>query len=113
GVRGFSRETDYNDRLLLLINGQAINENVFGSAPFGTDLALDLDMLERIEIVRGPGSSLYGTGAMFAVVNLITRSGAMLDGVSASASAGSFGKKRGALYGGSGSLAGADVAASA
>lgn len=113
GVRGFSRPTDYNNRLLLLLNGQPLNETVFGSAPFGTDLAIDLDVLERIEIVRGPGSSLYGTGAMFSVVNLITRSGASLDGVSASASGGSGGKLRGAVYGGTGEIAGADVAAAA
>ena len=42
GVRGFSRPTDYNDRILLLLNGQTLNENVYGSAPCGNDYSLDL-----------------------------------------------------------------------
>lgn len=113
GVRGFSRPTDYNNRLLLLVNGHPLNENVFGSAPFGTDLAIDLDALERIEIVRGPGSSLYGTGAMLAVVNLITRTGAATDGGRASILAGSLGKKRGAVYAGGELRNETDVAVSA
>jgi iron complex outermembrane receptor protein len=73
GARGFSRPSDYNNRVLLLVDGNAINEGVFGGAPVGTDLGVPLQSLERIEIVRGPGSALYGTGAIFAVVNLITK----------------------------------------
>lgn len=80
GVRGFSRPSDYNNRLLLLVDGHSLNETVYGSAFFGTDLALNLDVLDRVEIVRGPGSALYGTGAMFAVVNLITKSPRAIDG---------------------------------
>ena len=73
GVRGFSRPTDYNNRVLLLLNGHVVNESVYGSAPIGDELGLDLSLLDRVEIVRGPVSALYGTNAMFAVVNLITR----------------------------------------
>lgn len=95
GVRGFSRPTDYNDRILLLLNGHTLNENVYGSAYIGTELGLDLDMVERIEIVRGPGSALYGTGAMFAVVNIITKEGNTVDGFKFSAETGSYGKLQG------------------
>ena len=80
GVRGFSRPSDYSNRLLLLVDGHKINETVYGSAFFGTDLALNLAEIERIEIVRGPGSALYGTGALFAVVNLITKNPLAFDG---------------------------------
>ena len=73
GARGFSRPSDYNNRILLLVDGNAINESVFGGAPVGTDLGVPMESLERIEIVRGPGSALYGTGAIFAVVNLVTQ----------------------------------------
>lgn len=73
GVRGFGRPTDYNNRVLVQINGRSINENVYGSTPVGTDLSLDLNSVQRIEVVFGPGSALYGTGAMFAVVNVITK----------------------------------------
>jgi outer membrane receptor protein involved in Fe transport len=72
GVRGFSRPTDYNNRVLLLLNGHVVNEGVYGAAPIGTELGLDLALLERVEIVRGPVSALYGTSAMFAVVNMVT-----------------------------------------
>lgn len=72
GVRGFSRPTDYNNRVLLLLNGHTVNESVYGAAPIGDELGLDLSLLDRVEIVRGPVSALYGTSAMFAVINLIT-----------------------------------------
>ena len=73
GVRGLSRSGDYNSRVLLLINGHRLNDNTYDSAFIGTEFPLDLDLVERIEIVRGPSSSLYGTNAVFAVVNVITR----------------------------------------
>lgn len=97
GTRGFGRPTDYNNRILLLINGHTINDNVYGSAPFGTEMALDLSTVERIEIVRGPGSALYGTGAMFAVVNVITKKGQTIDDLNVSLKAGSYGKVIGSL----------------
>ena len=73
GVRGLLRPGDYNSRVLFLINGHRINDNIYDSASIGTEFPLDMDLVERIEIVRGPGSSLYGTDAIFAVVNVITR----------------------------------------
>ena len=95
GVRGFGRPTDYNDRILLLIDGHTANENVYGAAYFGTELPLDMDSVERIGVVRGPGSALYGTGAMFGVVNVITKAGDALEGVKVSGEAGSFRHVRG------------------
>ncbi len=73
GVRGFNRPGDYNTRILLLIDGHRLNDNIFNQASIGTDFPMDLDLIDRIEIIRGPGSSLYGDNAFFAVVNVITR----------------------------------------
>jgi iron complex outermembrane receptor protein len=73
GVRGFLRPGDYNSRILLLLNGHRLNDNVFDSAFVGTELLLDLDLVDHIEIVRGPSSSLFGTNAVFGVINVITR----------------------------------------
>ena len=73
GVRGFSRPGDYNTRVLLMIDGHRLNDNIYDQAQIGIEFPLDIDLIERIEVVRGPGSSLYGTSAFFAVINVITR----------------------------------------
>ena len=80
GARGFGKPGDYNSRILLLVNGHRVNDNVFGQAEIGAEFGLDPAMFERVEIIRGPASSLYGDSAFFAVVNVITRTGASLDG---------------------------------
>ncbi len=79
GVRGFGRPGDYNSRILVLIDGHRTNENVGDSSALGTDLEIDVDLIERVEIIRGPGSSLYGSNAFFAVINLITKKGKSLN----------------------------------
>jgi len=79
GVRGFSRPADYGSRVLLLINGHTVNENFYSSAFIGTDFCFDMNMIERIEIVRGPGSALYGNAAMFSVINIITTKAAGIE----------------------------------
>jgi iron complex outermembrane receptor protein len=94
GVRGFGRPGDYNSRLLLLVNGVVTNDPVFGSAYVGTEFAFNLASVERIEIVRGPASAVYGTGAMFGVVNLILRNGVNFEGAHVSAEAGDVGLQR-------------------
>lgn len=94
GVRGFSRPGGYNDDVLLLINGHRLNDNVYNSAQIDTEFPLDIDLISRIEIVRGPSSSLYGTSAFLAVINVITKSVESLDGVDLSAEAGGFGYYR-------------------
>jgi outer membrane receptor protein involved in Fe transport len=40
---------------------------------YGAEFPLDLDLIDHIEVVRGPGSSLFGTNALFGVINVITR----------------------------------------
>lgn len=80
GVRGFGRPTDYNNRVLVLIDGHRINEGIFDGAYIGTAFMLSVDVIDRIEIIRGPGSSLYGTNAIFAVINVITKRGRDLRG---------------------------------
>lgn len=97
GVRGFSRPSDYNNRILLLLNGHTLNDNFYGSALIGSETAIDMNSIDRIEVVRGPGSALYGSGAMFAVINIITKTGLTLDGVHAAADIGSFGRRTGSV----------------
>jgi outer membrane receptor for ferrienterochelin and colicins len=97
GTRGFSRLGDYNNRILLLWNGHRLNENIFSSALLGSELAIDMGSVERIEIIRGPGSSLYGSNALFAVINIIPKDSRTFSGLKASAEAGTWGRKTGSL----------------
>ncbi len=90
GIRGFGLPSDFNSRELFTIDGHRVNENVYDGALIGGEFPLDIDLVERIEVVRGPGSSLYGSNAFFGVVNVMTRQGRSLDGVEISGSAGSF-----------------------
>ncbi len=73
GVRGFSPPGDLNNRILILWDGHAMNDVWAGQGYAAHDLSVDLEEVERIEVVRGPGSALYGTGAFFAVINVVPR----------------------------------------
>src|SRR2546422_5452574 len=90
GVRGFDRPGDYDTRVLLLLDGHRINDNVYDQASVGTEALIEVDAIERIEIIRGPSSSLYGTNAFLAVINVITRSGRDLKGTEGAATGGSY-----------------------
>lgn len=72
-IRGLGQPNDYGNRLLVLSDGQALNDNLLNSAYIGSDGRVDLHDVDRIEVVRGPGSLLYGAGALSGVVNLMTR----------------------------------------
>ncbi|HLG58135.1 MAG TPA: TonB-dependent receptor [Vicinamibacterales bacterium] len=91
GARGFGKPGDYNSRILLLVNGHRVNDNVFGQAEIGAEFGLDPATFERVEIIRGPASSLYGDSAFFAVINVITRNGAAINGSSVTYENGSYG----------------------
>jgi outer membrane receptor protein involved in Fe transport len=75
GVRGFMRTSDYNTPFLLLIDGHRMNDAIFENSAVGRELPLDVDLIERVEVIRGPASSLYGANAFFGVINVITRRG--------------------------------------
>jgi outer membrane receptor for ferrienterochelin and colicins len=90
GVRGFGPPGDYNSRVLLLVDGHRVNDNIYASASIGTEGVIEVDLIDRVEIIRGPASSLYGTGAFFGVINVISKRGREIDGVQVSAEAGSL-----------------------
>ncbi len=73
GARGFLIPGDYNTRFLLLIDGQRNNDNIYQQAVIGSEGWLNMSMVERIEYIPGPGSAIYGSNAMFGVINVITR----------------------------------------
>jgi iron complex outermembrane receptor protein len=73
GVRGFFAPGDYNTRVLLLIDGNRVNENLYDMAFIGSEAPIDIDLVERIEFIPGQGSPVYGANAFFGVINVVTR----------------------------------------
>ena len=96
GTRGFNRG-DYNSRVLVLVDGHRINNNLSDGGFIGTEFILDVDLIEQVEVTRGPVATLYGNNAFFGVINVTTRKGGSLQGAGAEVSgeAASFGTYKG------------------
>lgn len=107
GVRGISQPSDYRPRMQVLIDGQSVNENIYASAQVDSTFPLDVGLVERIEVIRGPSAAIYGGDAMFGVINVVTRSGTSV-GTEASFKLGSGADRRLRLSWG-GQLGGNDV----
>ncbi len=92
-------------RVLALVDGRRVNDAYQGSADF---MMLPADAIERIEMLRGPASALYGSNAMGGVINIVTRRGAEAPFTALRAAAGTHNTQR--IQFSHGSLAGpADV----
>ena len=89
GTRGVSLG-DFNSRILLLVDGHRVNNDLTDGAFIDTAFLLDVDLIDRVEVIRGPGSVLYGNNAFFGVINVITRKGRHVDGVEGSGEYGEF-----------------------
>ncbi len=89
GVRGV-KDALTDARVLILKDGVPYNGVMYGSG-LGLAKLFDLNSIERIEVIRGPGSALYGKDAFSGVINIITKSGSHTKkGVEAYASSGNF-----------------------
>lgn len=73
GTRGLGRPGDFNSRLLVLIDGMRVNENIYDAAQVGPEFQLDAALIERVEFTPGPGSALYGNNAFFGVIQVFTK----------------------------------------
>ncbi|WP_394830452.1 TonB-dependent receptor plug domain-containing protein [Pendulispora rubella] len=67
-MRGFNSRLA--NKVLVLVNGRSVYNDILGST-FWELLSIDVDQIERIEIIRGPGSALYGANAFAGVINII------------------------------------------
>jgi len=76
-----------SENVLVLVDGRRINDQYQGNVEFAL---LPADNVERIEIVRGPASALYGSNAMGGVINIITRRGAETPFTAVSGAGGSY-----------------------
>lgn len=88
GVRGFSAPGDYNTRVLVLIDGNRVNDTVYDQGFLGSEFPLDLDLVERVEFIPGPGSAVHGGNALFGTVNVVTRRASAAAGTEVAASVG-------------------------
>lgn len=83
---------DNNSKVMLLINGQNMNTEFFWGPPYAILTSSNYSYIERVEVIRGPGSVTLGQGALLGVINIVTRKGSDLknDGgnIEASVSAG-------------------------
>ena len=69
----------HEGKMLLMLNGLVLNDPGYGNFTFYD--TVPASMIQRVEIIRGPGSALYGQFAEAVVVNVITRRGADVRGV--------------------------------
>lgn len=77
-VRGLKNPNAYlSDKIKVLIDGVAMNNEVQGSSSFFMDFPMQL--IDKIEVLRGPGSTVYGEGAFYATINIITKLGNSID----------------------------------
>jgi len=90
GIRGFAPLGDVNRRMLFLVDGQRVNRNIYDNALMGCGFTVDVDRISRVEVIRGPSSSLYGNNAFFGVINVITKKGRDLNGFEGSVSTGTY-----------------------
>ncbi|MBI4888916.1 MAG: TonB-dependent receptor [Acidobacteria bacterium] len=85
GIYGSSQQ-----KILVMLDGHRLNSRAYSMANPDYSIRIDLDRVKQIEVLRGPGSSLYGNVALTAVVNVVTESGAAIDGLSLTAEGGGF-----------------------
>jgi len=87
---GFRGLWGHEGKVLFLLDGQELNETLFSTMQLGGRIPIDL--VERVEIIRGPGSAVYGGNAELAVVHVFTRRPQDLGGGAARLSAGRMGE---------------------
>ena len=101
GVRGFSLPGDYDSHILVMVNGHNMADNIFGYMLYTeNDFPIEMNLIKQIEIIRGPSSALYGSNAIFATINIITKPPAEAGPLTLTVDTGSFGEKKGQIDGG-------------
>jgi len=82
-------KTWFSEKVLILLDGHSLNSLRNGGATLQYD-TINLQNVERIEVIRGPASALYGENAFTALINIITKKAEDIDGTVASVRVGSF-----------------------
>ena len=79
--RGVQLTADYGNHVLLLVDGHVTNEGWNQTAYYEQGAGIPIELIDHIEVLLGPGSVLYGSNAMLAVINVITKQAAHYKGV--------------------------------
>src|SRR5580693_1579425 len=95
GVQGYGLPGQYNSSIALSVDGHRLNDNIYEGALIGTEFPIDVDLIDRVEVIRGPNSSLYVASAFLGVINIITKRGREVPSVSAAGAVGSYGTYQG------------------
>lgn len=90
-VRGI--DTWFSEKVLLLLDGHSLNSDLLNGGAASTFTNFPLEHIQRIEIIRGPASALYGENAFMALINIITKEAKDIDGIHVSAKSGSYNTK--------------------
>jgi len=77
-VRGI--QTRSSEKVLILLNGHSLNINLLNGGATGSYKTLPLEFIKRIEVIKGPASSLYGENAFTALINIITKKAEDING---------------------------------
>ena len=91
-VRGV--KTDFGEKVLFLMNGHPINNNLVNGGAHSSYNNFIIDDIKRVEVVRGPGSALYGANAFVAVINIITKDISDINGSKITLGTGSYRSKK-------------------
>lgn len=81
--------TSSQQKFLVLLDGHRLNSRAYSMA--SPDHSIALEKVKHIEVIRGPGSSVHGNTALTSVINIVTKSGSDLEGVTVAADAGNHG----------------------
>jgi iron complex outermembrane receptor protein len=99
GFGGNPNAQNFSDKLLVLIDGRSVYSPLYSGVYLDAQDVM-LEDVDRIEVISGPGATLWGANAMNGVINIITRSADLTDGTMISAAGGNNERNAAARYGG-------------
>jgi len=91
-VRGI--KTTFSEKIVFMLDGHNLNSQLTNGGPALVFGRLPVGNIQRIEVIRGPVSALYGANAFLGVVNIITKKGDAINGTAVSIQGGSFGRQQ-------------------
>jgi len=83
--RGFGVGGDFTSRVMLLLDGVVVQDNIYNQAYLGHDGIVDLELVERVEYTPGPGAVTHGNNALLGVIHVFTKKGSDIGATQAAA----------------------------